>query len=66
MGRIEADAAAAWIPKGKSGWEFGTDADPRQKANEDFNSRLTLPAAERRDGKIRNDQGQSRVRSCSP
>jgi addiction module HigA family antidote len=48
-GWIEADAATAWIPKGKSGWEFGTDADPRQKANEDFKSRLTLPAAERRD-----------------
>jgi hypothetical protein len=48
-GWIEADAATAWIPKGKSGWEFGTDADPRRKANEDFKSRLTVPAAERRD-----------------
>lgn len=30
-GWIEADAATAWIPKGKSGWEFGVDADPRQR-----------------------------------
>lgn len=34
-GWIEADAATAWIPKGRSGWEFGVDADPRQKANDD-------------------------------
>lgn len=48
-GWLEADAATAWIPKGKSGWEFGVDADPRQKANHDFKSRLTVPAAERRE-----------------
>jgi addiction module HigA family antidote len=48
-GWIEADTATAWIPQGKSGWEFGTDADPRKKANEDFKSRLAVPATERRD-----------------
>jgi hypothetical protein len=48
-GWIEADTATAWIPKGKSGWEFGTDADPRKRANDDLKSRLTVPAAERRD-----------------
>ncbi len=48
-GWIETDAATAWIPKGKSGWEFGVDADPRQKANGDFKSRLIVPAAERRE-----------------
>jgi addiction module HigA family antidote len=48
-GWIESDAATAWIPKGKSGWEFGVDADPRQKANDDFKSRLTVPVADRRE-----------------
>lgn len=48
-GWIEADAATAWIPKGKSHWEFGVDADPRQKANDDFKSRLSVPAPERRE-----------------
>jgi plasmid maintenance system antidote protein VapI len=46
-GWVEAGAATAWIPEGKSGWEFGTDADPRSKANQDFQSRLALPEAER-------------------
>ena len=48
-GWLETDAATAWIPKGKSGWEFGTDADPRAKAEKDFQSRLSLPASERAD-----------------
>ena len=46
-GWVETAAATAWIPKGKSGWEFGTDADPRAKADKDFKSRLGGPASER-------------------
>jgi addiction module HigA family antidote len=48
-GWIETDTATAWIPKGKSGWEFGTDDDPRAKAENDFQSRLSVPASERAD-----------------
>lgn len=48
-GWLEADAATAWIPKGKSGWEFGVDADPRAKAEKAFQSRLSLAASERAD-----------------
>ncbi|MBM2811848.1 MAG: hypothetical protein HW416_2607 [Chloroflexi bacterium] len=39
-GWIEADAATAWIPSGKSGWEFGTNADPRKKAKDDYEARV--------------------------
>jgi addiction module HigA family antidote len=47
-GWIEADAATAWIPAGTSGWEFGTDEDPRAKAEKDYKARVaSVPAAER-------------------
>ena len=46
-GWLEAETATAWIPKGNSGWEFSTDANPRAKAERDFNARLKLPAAQR-------------------
>lgn len=48
-GWLESETATAWIPKGRSGWEFGTDANPRAKADRDFNARLKLPPAERAD-----------------
>ena len=39
-GTIEADAATPWIPGGTSGWEFGTDRDPRRKADRDYAARI--------------------------
>lgn len=48
-GWLEAEAATAWIPKGKSAWEFGVNADPRAKAERDFASRQDVPAEERQD-----------------
>lgn len=35
-GFIEAKIGTPWIPAGVSGWEFGTNADPRAKAEGDF------------------------------
>lgn len=35
-GFVEAGAGTPWIPVGLSGWEFGTNDDPRTKANGDF------------------------------
>lgn len=49
-GIVEAGAATAWIPEGKSGWEFGTNEEPRVKAEKDYKARLaSVPAAERAD-----------------
>ena len=41
-GRIEADESTAWIPSGKSGWEFGTSPDARKKAEDAYRTRLRL------------------------
>ena len=47
-GWIEVDEATPWIPEGPSGWEFGTDQDPRAKAEKDHTARLaSVPQAER-------------------
>ncbi|PRA73027.1 addiction module antidote protein, HigA family [Pseudomonas sp. MYb187] len=35
-GFVEAGEGTPWIPEGCSGWEFGTNDDPRAKANGDF------------------------------
>ena len=49
-GQIETDTATPWIPAGISGWEFGCNQDPRQKAEDDYAARVaTIPAAERKD-----------------
>ncbi len=38
MGRLrEASEGTPWIPAGRSGWEFGTNEDPKAKAESDFN-----------------------------
>ena len=39
-GWIKADAATPWIPEGKSGWEFGTNKNPKSKAESDYAKRL--------------------------
>jgi addiction module HigA family antidote len=47
-GWIEANEATPWIPEGASGWEFGTNQDPRAKAEKDYAARLiSVPPAER-------------------
>ncbi|MDE2979310.1 MAG: helix-turn-helix domain-containing protein [Acidobacteriota bacterium] len=38
-GRVVANSATRYIPKGRSGWELGTGKDPRRKANRDFAKR---------------------------
>lgn len=35
-GFVEANDGAPWVPAGRSGWEFGTNEDPKTKADGDF------------------------------
>ena len=46
-GWVEADAATPWIPEGKSGWEFGTDKNPKRKAERDYANRASVPPDEK-------------------
>lgn len=46
-GRVEAGEGTPWIPKGNTGWEFGCNEDPQQKANKDYKQRLKLDEDER-------------------
>src|SRR3989304_1579259 len=47
-GIIESDAPTAWIPDGKSFWEFGVNKNPQVKAEKDYAARVaSVPAAER-------------------
>jgi addiction module HigA family antidote len=47
-GIIESGAATAWIPEGKSCWEFGVNKNPEAKAQKDYAARLaSVPVAER-------------------
>jgi len=49
-GEIEADEATPWVPKGRSGWEFGVNQDPKGKADGDFAKSVKgVDAAERKD-----------------
>jgi hypothetical protein len=49
-GRVDAGAATPWIPVGQSGWEFGCNDDPKQKADGDYAARVkAIPPAERAD-----------------
>ena len=48
-GIVESERPSPWVPRGASGWEFGTDRDVKGKADADFDSRVSgLPSAERR------------------
>ena len=46
-GWVESDAATPWIPEGKSGWEFGTDKNPKRKAENDYANRASVPPDEK-------------------
>jgi len=35
-GFVETSEGTAWVPAGRSGWEFGTNEDPKAKAEGDF------------------------------
>jgi len=39
-GQVVANEGNPWIPKGRSGWEFGTNEDPKTKANKDYKKSL--------------------------
>jgi plasmid maintenance system antidote protein VapI len=39
-GFVEASAGTPWVPAGRSGWEFGTNEDPKAKADGDFKQRV--------------------------
>lgn len=47
-GRVNAGAATPWIPIGQSGWEFGCNEDPKQKAEKDYAARVkAIPPKDR-------------------
>lgn len=48
-GVIEAGEGTPWIPAGRSGWEFGTNADPKKKADKDFDK--SVQASQEQDRK---------------
>lgn len=49
-GEVRTDAVTPWIPAGISGWEFGCNADPQDKADEDYSSRTNNTAPSERAG----------------
>lgn len=47
-GFIEATEGSPWVPVGRSGWEFGTNEDPKAKADGDFSKSVkTLNKSDR-------------------
>lgn len=38
-GQVETTKASPWVPDGFSGWEFGTNQDPKGKADSDYKAR---------------------------
>ena len=47
-GQVETDTATPWIPSGASGWEFGCNQDPKQKAEDDYDARVRSGAVAER------------------
>jgi addiction module HigA family antidote len=47
-GVVVAEAGSPWVPVGRSGWEFGTNQDPKAKANKDYKKSLKIATEERR------------------
>lgn len=47
-GWSECESGNPWVPAGRAGWEFGTNKEPGDKANDDYaKSVKAMPAAER-------------------
>jgi hypothetical protein len=42
-GLVETEVGNEWVPDGRSAWELGTSADPRDKAQRDYRSRTDDP-----------------------
>jgi addiction module HigA family antidote len=49
-GFLQAQGATPWIPLGESGWEFGVNQNPGQKAEHDYTARTGELPADIRDG----------------
>ncbi len=47
-GFVHSAQVTPWIPKGKSGWEFGVRKDIKLKADEDYSTRVALILAKER------------------
>ena len=47
-GETEAETPTPWIPKGKSGWEFGCSSYPQRKAEQDYAARVKSVSPEER------------------
>lgn len=47
-GMVEATEGTPWVPAGCSGWEFGTNEDPKKKADGDFEKSVKGIAQEER------------------
>lgn len=47
-GQVTSGSATPWIPRGKSGWEFGCSENPAKKAESDYRNRTADIAAEER------------------
>lgn len=45
-GKVQASEGTAWIPFERSGWEFGTNEDPKTKAESDYQKSLKALLAE--------------------
>lgn len=45
-GKVQASAGTPWIPVNRSGWEFGTNEDPRTKAESDYQKSLKAASSE--------------------
>jgi addiction module HigA family antidote len=49
-GHVETSAGTPWIPEGVSGWEFGTNENPKGKADQDFDKTVkAIPDRAERD-----------------
>ena len=47
-GWVEADGATAWVPAGRSGWEFSAANRPQEKAERDYQARTRMLSPDER------------------
>lgn len=47
-GQVDSGAQTPWVPSGESGWEFGCNADPKSKAEDDYSRRTRNVTANER------------------
>ncbi|MGK5062781.1 HigA family addiction module antitoxin [Janthinobacterium sp. LB3P112] len=51
-GKVQASEGTPWIPVNRSGWEFGTNEDPKTKAEKDYKKSLKAASAEDRSERV--------------